>query len=352
TSDDGAYADTASVTITAAPPTLVAIELTPPTASVVAGGTVQFTAVGRLSDASVTSVPVGWSATGGSVTGAGLFTAGTAAGAFRVVATQSGGTLADTAEVTISEPPATLVSISISPDSMRIKPYDSVHVTATGHYSDGGTAPATVTWTSVAGTVSALGNFVAGTTTGRFALVATVQGGTIADTIPVSVHQTTGESVVGPVFWEAAPGAVYLCTSNQFTDDPVGLGGVAAITATGEGLVTSGVTFSTLGFGSYTSAGTPDFVKVVCEQVWQAPVDLAGTVAVTIAVTPARPGTGIANMFTYENPDPFSRPPGRGSFTQADNWYAPNWFTGTHATTVTVSATTGANVWYKVTYMP
>ena len=51
--------------------------MTPATASVAAGATQQFSAVGRMSDNSTTAVTVTWSATGGSDLDVGLYTAGT-----------------------------------------------------------------------------------------------------------------------------------------------------------------------------------------------------------------------------------------------------------------------------------
>ena len=43
-----------------------------------------------------------WSATGGTITTGGLYTAGATAGTFRVIAVQQGGTKADTATVTVT----------------------------------------------------------------------------------------------------------------------------------------------------------------------------------------------------------------------------------------------------------
>ena len=84
-------------------PTLVAIEVTPPTASVQAGGTAQFSAIGRMSDSSTSSVTVTWTATGGTITAAGSFTAGSTAGTYTVTATS--GTRSGTASVTVTAVP-------------------------------------------------------------------------------------------------------------------------------------------------------------------------------------------------------------------------------------------------------
>ena len=48
---------------------------------------------------------VTWSATGGTITAGGLYTAGAAAGTFRVIATREGDTPADTSTVTVTSTP-------------------------------------------------------------------------------------------------------------------------------------------------------------------------------------------------------------------------------------------------------
>ena len=101
----GGAADTVGVTV-AVPspnPTLVAVVVTPETASVAAGGTVQFAATGRLSNGASQTVPITWTSTGGTVSGTGNYTAGALPGTFRVIATGPGG-LADSAAVTITGP--------------------------------------------------------------------------------------------------------------------------------------------------------------------------------------------------------------------------------------------------------
>src|SRR5262249_5911106 len=93
-------ADTSDVTVTAA--TVSSITITPGSASLSTGGTPQFTASATLRTWSTQSNPaVTWSATGGSVTSGGLYTAGSSAGSFRVIATSSAGP-ADTSAITVT----------------------------------------------------------------------------------------------------------------------------------------------------------------------------------------------------------------------------------------------------------
>jgi len=98
-------ADTAHVTVTAPTPTLSGVVVTPSSATLDPGQAQQFDAEGRMSDGTTTSVSVSWSATGGSMTSGGLYTAGSAAGSYRVIAQHSASGLADTAAVTVNSPP-------------------------------------------------------------------------------------------------------------------------------------------------------------------------------------------------------------------------------------------------------
>jgi hypothetical protein len=115
----GTLADTVPVTVVAADqppatpsptpeppaePVLASVILKPGTASFVIGGSKQFAAFGRTSTGDSVAVRVDFSATGGTIGANGLYTAGSTAGTFKVIAISSG--LADTAVVTLT-PPAT-----------------------------------------------------------------------------------------------------------------------------------------------------------------------------------------------------------------------------------------------------
>jgi hypothetical protein len=107
-------ADTAVVTVPAA--TLTSITLTPGSTSLSAGQGQQFSVTGRLSDGTVTSsVPVAYSATGGSVSVSGYYTAGSTGGSYRVVATAAGGK-ADTSAVSITTSSTSTGSVWYSAD--------------------------------------------------------------------------------------------------------------------------------------------------------------------------------------------------------------------------------------------
>jgi hypothetical protein len=95
-------ADTATVTITVAgPPVLVQVLLLPASATLSPGGTRKFSTYGRLSTGDSVLVSVTYAATGGTITAAGLFTAGQIPGQFLVIASETSGALADTSRVTV-----------------------------------------------------------------------------------------------------------------------------------------------------------------------------------------------------------------------------------------------------------
>ncbi len=162
------------VTVSAAPPpppTVTGLELSPSSATLTAGGTQQFGANERLSNGGTRIASgVSWSATGGTVTSSGLYTAGGSAGTYRVIAVGQTGH-ADTAAITINvpppPPPPTVTALVLSPASATLATAATQQFTATEMLSSGSSRTATgVTWTATGGTVSASGLYTAGSTAG------------------------------------------------------------------------------------------------------------------------------------------------------------------------------------------
>jgi hypothetical protein len=132
---------TAALTVTRPAPSLTSLALTPDAVTLDAGATRQFAAAARWSDGSSRQVAVAWQATGGSISTAGLYTAGNQAGTFRVIAAAtdpvSGTARADSATVTIRAatppppppPPGDMASCGNEPAGMRVAtntPWDAV----------------------------------------------------------------------------------------------------------------------------------------------------------------------------------------------------------------------------------
>ncbi len=176
------------------PPTLTGISVSPSTAALLPGATQVFSAVGVMSDGSNSSVSVTWSATGGSITPSGSYTAPSVAGTSLVIALQQGGTLADTAQVTVSVPPPTLTGVLLTPGSTSLEFGQTQQFTAVGQLNDGTTTTIPITWTATGGTVNASGLFTAGSTAGSFRVIARSANG-LADTSAVTVTAPTIASI-------------------------------------------------------------------------------------------------------------------------------------------------------------
>lgn len=182
--------DTATVTVVSSPPALIEVVVSPATATVAAGGQLGFSASGRLADSSTATVGVVWSATGGSIDASGRYTAGTVAGTYRVIATGTAGVLADTASVTVSAPappPPSLVAVVLTPLAPSLVEGTTQQFAAVGRMSDGSGAPVSVVYAATGGTVTGGGLYTAGRTPGSYRVVATLAGGTLADTSQISV---------------------------------------------------------------------------------------------------------------------------------------------------------------------
>jgi hypothetical protein len=148
TNTSGTLADTVPVTITSPPlpppppepepptePVLARVVLRPPTVTLAPGATKQFGVFGRTSTGDSIPVTAVFTATGGSITSGGLYTAGSSPGAYRVIATSSD--LADTSFITISVPlgsgtlgipfgPTQLISSGASPGDFTMS-LDGTH---------------------------------------------------------------------------------------------------------------------------------------------------------------------------------------------------------------------------------
>ena len=273
----GTLADTAAVTITALPPTLTQVILTPATASVQTGATQQFVVSGKLSDGSTTTPAVTYSATGGTITAGGLYTAGSTAGSFRVIATQQGGTLADTAAVTITALPPTLTQVILTPATASVQTGATQQFAVSGKLSDGSTTTPAVTYSATGGTITSGGRYTAGSTAGSFRVIAVQQGGSLADTSVITITATP------PTLTQLIlnPSTVTLQTagSQQFVVSGVWSDGsttAPAVTysATG-GSITAG--------GLYTAGSTAGSFRVIATQQGGTKAD---TAAVTLTALP------------------------------------------------------------------
>jgi hypothetical protein len=157
----------ASVTVDTA-----AMTITPSTASLAGGATQQFDAtVTGLSNTSVS-----WTATGGTITSNGFYTAGSTPGTYQVTATSSAQpSLTATAVVQIAGGEAG--EIIVRPLRRTVSAGQSQQFTASFVENieiDDGVLPPQVVWTATGGTITSTGLYTAGSTPGTYMVRATL----------------------------------------------------------------------------------------------------------------------------------------------------------------------------------
>ena len=156
TATSGAIGSSATLTVT--PAVLTALSVTPPTASIAAGSTQQFTATGTYSNGSTQNLTrsVGWisSATTVAKVSAGGLATGLAQGSTTISA--KSGAITGSALLTVTA--AVLTTLSVTPATASVPLGANQQFTATGTYSNGSTQnlSGTVKWTSSASSVATI----------------------------------------------------------------------------------------------------------------------------------------------------------------------------------------------------
>lgn len=183
----------ASCTDTTDPGVLSSLVISPNPATVAAGATIQFTAVGTdFTGASVTPTAgaVVWSVASGGGTinsSTGAFTASTVPGTYTstIVAMCRG--ISASATVVVTAGP--LASITVTPNPVTLAINATQQYTAVGRDAFGNVVAITPVWSIVAGggTISTTGLFTAGTTPGTFANTVRATSGAISGTATVTV---------------------------------------------------------------------------------------------------------------------------------------------------------------------
>ena len=163
------------------------IVLVPAAVTLPAGGTQQFAAWGARNTGDSVAVAITYSATGGTITSAGLYTAGQTAGSYRVIARQTNGSLADTSAVTVTA--IRVASVTVAPSSAGIHVGDTLRLTATPRDSAGNPLSGrTITWSSDSGAVATVNSngVVTGVAAGSATIRATSEGKSGTATITVT----------------------------------------------------------------------------------------------------------------------------------------------------------------------
>ena len=213
TYDGGAErVDTALVKVVRRQPNLQSIEVTPESVSLASGVQQNFIVVGRVKDGRPVPVGVNWTATGGVIDAGGNYVPGDSAGTYLIIGTHTAMTIADTATVTITappappepptsppeepgappeEPPAPVVEkVTLVPASATLAPSATRQFSAYGRTTTGDSIAVTVAFAATGGTVTNGGLYTAGQTAGTYRVIASSNG--LADTSTITVTQPLG----------------------------------------------------------------------------------------------------------------------------------------------------------------
>ena len=173
----------------------ISVGISPQSASLMAGQTQQFSAT--VSGSSNTGVT--WTASGGTISGSGLYTAGSSAGSFKVTAT-SAADPSQSASATINIQSATAVSVSVTPSSVSLNSGQTQQFTA----AVSGSTNTGVTWTATGGTITSSGLYSAGSATGNFAVTATSAADTSKSASAAVTISTGNTTLLFPTNGQAA----------------------------------------------------------------------------------------------------------------------------------------------------
>jgi hypothetical protein len=234
TRDDVLIVDTSFVKVVRRQNDLASIKVSPDTATLFPRVSRAFSAVGYFPNGKPVAVGVNWSASGGTIDAGGTYTAGDTAGMYRVIATNTAGTVSDTATITVAAPPVlpppsdsstptipitpappdttspepppsdttppppsdttppapALAKVILMPASATLAPSVTKQFAAFGRNTLGDSVPLSVQFAATGGTVTSGGLFTAGAVAGWYRVIATASG--LADTSYVTVTVPMG----------------------------------------------------------------------------------------------------------------------------------------------------------------
>jgi hypothetical protein len=289
----GTISGRASVTVT--PGVLASITILPASASLGIGAAQTFVATGKDAGGNTVVFTPTWSvvAGGGTITQAGVFTAGNTLGVFTNTVQASSGGVTAFATVTVTAGP--LASIKVTPVSATLAFNGIQQFTATGSDAAGNPVVITPAWSVVAngGAISATGLFTAGAVAGTFTNTVKATSGTVSGLASVVVVASGGAGVLTTITVLPNPVSMQVSTTQQFTaSGKDALGNPFAITPVWS-VVNGGGTISASGlFTAGTVAGL--FTNTV--QATSGTVSGLATVTTTLTGTP--PFAGAANLGT------------------------------------------------------
>jgi len=288
----GSISGTATVIVTTGP--LASITVTPNPDTLAINGTQLFTAVGRDVAGNVVVITPTWSvvASGGTITTAGSFTAGTVPGTFLNTVKATSGTLSGTADVVVT--PGPLATITVTPTPVTLAINGTQQFTAVGKDASGNVVAITPVWSAVSGgTIDATtGLFTAGTVPATFTNTVQATSGSISGTATVVV--TAGQ--LDRIIVTPNPDTLAINGIQQFIATGLDIAGnPVAITPTWAVVASGGTIDTTTGlFTAGTVLGT--FIKTVTATSG----GHTGTATVVVTTGP------LASITVTPNPDTVS----------------------------------------------
>ena len=216
-----------------------------------------------------------WDASGGTITGAGVFRAGRP-GTYRIIG-RSRMHRPDTSVVVVVPRQPRVERVRVTPRAPDLAHGAKRTFTAVGRLPDGTHTAIRVNWSATGGTINEAGLFVAGDEEGTYRVVAKSLRGGLADTIPVVIRKRTKERAVA-VRVVLRPSSATLAPTSRLQFTAFGR------TESGDSVPVD-VTFQAAGgtiteTGLYTAGQTPGTFRIVAKAD-----KLADTSIVTLAST-------------------------------------------------------------------
>jgi hypothetical protein len=192
TATSGAIAGNATVIVT--PGALATVTVTPNPASLQIGAAQQFVATGRDAAGNIVVITPTWTvaAGGGTISTAGLFTAGQTVGTFTNTVQATSGGISGAATVNVTGGP--VATVVVTPNPVTLATNATQQFTAVAKDASGNIVAIAPVW-SVAnsgGAISATGLFTAGATPGTFSNTVRATSGTISGSATVTVTPQIG----------------------------------------------------------------------------------------------------------------------------------------------------------------
>ena len=129
----------------------------------------------------VVATTLTWKSSGGSITTDGVFSA-SYPGTYKVVGRGRGRQKGDTSTVVVVPPPGGIVGIQVAPGDVSVDVGASKTFSASALLADGTSSAVEVTWSATGGSIDAGGVYKAGSSSGKFKVIATGTSGDLADT--------------------------------------------------------------------------------------------------------------------------------------------------------------------------